>query len=197
MLTALKKSGYTTLMCGDGTNDVGALKQAHVGVALLNSAEASATNSTKNHTKNTVGDNNNRSLPNKANKKSNSTKPSQPPTDASSSRDIIGPFGIIIKPAAPTMQFDDGDSMVRLGDASIASPFTAKTSSIMSSMNSLFIVVYKLPFIHLPNKIINHGIVTHIIRQGRCTLVTTLQMFKILALNCLISAYTLRYCHYL
>lgn len=37
IVTAYKNAGKGVLMCGDGTNDVGALKKAHVGIALVTS----------------------------------------------------------------------------------------------------------------------------------------------------------------
>jgi len=96
------------VMCGDGTNDVGGLKKAHVGIALLNKPVKQA-------------------------------------------------------PKNPLQQMQQ--ETIEFGDASVAAHFTSKISSIMS--------------------------VKYIVQQGRCALVTTYQMYKILALNCLLSAYSL------
>lgn len=58
-----------------------------------------------------------------------------------------------------------GAPMIKLGDASIAAPFTCRSKALTS--------------------------VCDIVRLGRSTLVTTLMMYKILALNCLTSAYSM------
>ena len=106
------KAGKNPSMCGDGSNDVGALKRAVIGIALLNSEETSEQKQQ--------------------------------------------PFSIF--------SLED-DNSIKSGDVTAAAPFTSKSGSIKCIKN-IFI-------------------------QGRCTLVITFQMFKVLALNCLLSAYSL------
>ncbi|KAK3027179.1 hypothetical protein RJ639_042445 [Escallonia herrerae] len=185
IMTTFKLVGRLTLMCGDGTNDVGALKQAHVGVALLNaipptqngkttsepSSKAEAVKSAKSkkpksalEAAKTVSINEEGPSKSKAVAKSESashTAGNRHLTAAEMQRQKL-------KKLMDEMN-EDGDGrsapIVKLGDASMASPFTAKHASVAPT--------------------------TDIIRQGRSTLVTTLQMFKILGLNCLATAYVL------
>ena len=82
---------------------------------------------------------------------------------------IMKARGIEGSAASLAAQFEEMESgdlpMVKLGDASIAAPFTSKMPSIRSCVD--------------------------IVRQGRCTLVSSIQMYQIMALQCLISSYSL------
>jgi cation-transporting ATPase 13A1 len=106
-------------MCGDGTNDVGALKAASVGVALVSVSKRAS-----------------------ASRRRAKAKSKQPEWGHAS--------------AAP---------LVRLGDASLAAPFTSRIPSVASCV--------------------------HVVRQGRSALTTSLQLFKILGISCLVSAFSL------
>ncbi|KHN31223.1 Putative cation-transporting ATPase [Glycine soja] len=173
IMTTFKTVGRLTLMCGDGTNDVGALKQAHVGIALLNALPPTQSGNSSSDSSKEEGS------------KSGKQKKSKPASEGTSKAKVASKSDSTSHSsgnrhqAAVEMQRqklkkmmdelnEEGDGrapIVKLGDASMASPFTAKHASVAPT--------------------------TDIIRQGRSTLVTTLQMFKILGLNCLATAYVL------
>ncbi|KAL8950631.1 MAG: hypothetical protein Q9222_003340 [Ikaeria aurantiellina] len=231
ILLGLKDAGYTTLMCGDGTNDVGALKQAHIGVALLNGsqddlnkiAEHYRTTKMKEIYEKQVGIMKRFNQPSppvpvqiahlypqgpgnphydKAMQQQAEKKGTAGATTATSKKtEKVEEIPTITSPGAKALQEANGNAnppqtkrtdaqkkaadladkftasmmeqelddteppKIKLGDASVAAPFTSKLANVIA----------------IPN----------IIRQGRCTLVATIQMYKILALNCLISAYSL------
>ena len=71
---------------------------------------------------------------------------------------LQGSAGQIAKMMEGMENMEDLDMpMIKIGDASVASPFTSKMPSIRGAVD--------------------------VIRQGRCTLITTIQMYQILALN--------------
>ena len=182
ILESLNDLGYVTLMAGDGTNDVGALKAANVGVALLDGTPEDLIKIAEHQRNERMKKVYESQL--KLTARFNQPPPPVPPVlkaaypDLEKAREVALQNMRTEQRQNPTAKFDlssltsqmadmeeDGPPQIRLGDASVAAPFTSKLSNV--------------------NSIIN------IIRQGRCTLVAFTQMHKILALNCLIQAYSL------
>ena len=136
VVAALNHSGHTTLYTGDGTNDVGALKRAHVGISIVSAPEVEAKQREASHSINQA--------------KKKGKKSSRFSLEES------------LKQLQEAQQELDH---AELGDASVAAPFTSRSSTIKC--------------------------VKDVIQQGRCTLVTMLQIYKILGINCLVNAMVL------
>ncbi|KAL7713907.1 P5A-ATPase transmembrane helical hairpin domain-containing protein [Entamoeba marina] len=158
IITLLKKYDHVVLMCGDGTNDVGALKQADVGVAVLNTTPSEREQKEADAIKLGIVP-----LPSKPKPKPLS------PEEIQRRRNMTPQerqefMKQQLKKALEGLP-EDESSVAKFGDASMASPFSCKSIEITPICN--------------------------VLKQGRCTLVTTQQMFRILALNCLVSAYDL------
>lgn len=199
-------------MCGDGTNDVGALKQAHIGVALLNGTREDL-DKIGEHYRNTkmkevyqkqcdLMKRFNQPEPpvpvmiahlyppgptnphyEKAMEREAKRKGAAPPAPENGANGAVAEVPAqgngnrnqqaqnMMAQMQEKMMMGEMEDLsneppsIKLGDASVAAPFTSKLANVVA----------------IPN----------IIRQGRCTLVATIQMYKILALNCLISAYSL------
>lgn len=184
VLSTLKSLKYITLMAGDGTNDVGALKMANIGVALLDGSPEDLKKIAQHQM-------NERQKKMYEAQLSLTARWGQPPPPVppalkeaypqlEEAREKAASQLAVQRRTNPVAKFDmssitqsmsamdaedDGPPQIRLGDASVAAPFTSKLSNVTA--------------------------ICSIIRQGRCTLVATVQMYKILALNCLIQAYAL------
>lgn len=158
VITALRSLGITTLMCGDGTNDVGALKHAHVGVAIISNAPLlppEPTESQHRHHRRSqlsqessaeptscCNENGPRHKHHKHSRKtagdrhvSSSSSSSQQNNSSSSKSNLTQEEKLKAaqqnwQKMIQEMEEEEKAQIPKLGDASIAAPFTSKLSSI-------------------------------------------------------------------
>ena len=147
VVAAFNHGGAQTLMCGDGTNDVGALKRAHVGISIISAPEVEAKQREASEKF---------KREQKRERKTRKSKRAKKSTKHSSSMQ---------ETLRQLREAQEELDQVELGDASVAAPFTSRAVSIKCCKD--------------------------VIQQGRCTLVTMLQIYKILGINCLVNAMVL------
>lgn len=127
VIISLKSLGYVTLMCGDGTNDVGALKHADVGVAILANApeRLSDTRDIRQRLE-------------REKERERRQREAPPPRGRQShgvrnAENNLAQVQNNIQKIMKELEEQDQAQIVKLGDASIASPFTSRLSSIICS----------------------------------------------------------------
>lgn len=155
VINAIKSRGFCTLMCGDGTNDVGALKHAHVGVAILSHcpewvekkqkllAEMAERKQGKDSKDQSNGSGNtdgrNTTVGRSTQRSASSTnrpggrRPGGPAANQGPRGDAGGNVERQLAKLMKELEEEERAQIVKLGDASIAAPFSSKMSSIECS----------------------------------------------------------------
>ncbi|GFE55549.1 cation-transporting ATPase [Babesia ovis] len=130
IIRTFKRAGMKTSMCGDGTNDMAALKAAHVGISLLKSAFSNRQNTATEKLAGLI-------------RKQKSDR----------QREMLEKL---------QMELQDDIPEIKLGEASIASPFTYRKSDVLC--------------------------VPLLVRSGRCALTNVVVLYKIMGINSLITS---------
>ncbi|CRG93265.1 cation transporting ATPase, putative [Plasmodium gallinaceum] len=178
IIKTLNKLGNITIMCGDGTNDMAALKAAHVGISLLSIKISYKNNNLSNNLKNNESYlNNNRDYNNSLKTYENHLKNAYDNLEIKNRSNVMHNnmnyryyeqmklYNERKKKIESMMQsMDDSLPLIKLGEASIASPFTYKGNDIKC--------------------------VKEIICCGRCALSKVIMMYKLMIINSLITAFS-------
>ena len=122
VITSLRDAGFYVLMCGDGTNDVGALKHAHVGVAILSSQPGAEKNKESTKKSSDLVTKTPNSASKKIGKRPGLTNDGEPQMSRQARHQQK------LQELLKEIEESEKAAIVKLGDASIAAPFTSKHS---------------------------------------------------------------------